>query len=212
MRVTIETVIDAPTTDQFLELYRAAFDPLDGLAAGRQALSDEEFREEMELESVLKFIGWDRRERPAAMVVIATDLDVVPWISPEFWRRRFPEHAERNAIFYFGALLVSPTVRGGPWAHRMLSETVKYTARNRAVAAFDCCRHNVESVELPRMVADVAHALSYADTELVDTQSYYAYNLHGLRDPEAEIVLTTRDTDQIDLRSDVAATPTSTRK
>ena len=91
MRVTIETVIDESTTEQFLQLYRAAFDPLEGLAAGRQALTDDEFREEMRLETVLKFIGWDRRERPVAMVVIATDLETVPWVSPGFWRERYPE-------------------------------------------------------------------------------------------------------------------------
>lgn len=185
MRVTIETVIDETTTEQFLELYRAAFDPLETLAAGRQALTDDEFRHEMCDETVLKFVGWDRRERPVAMAVISTDLDSVPWISPAFWRERYPEHAARGAIFYFGALLVSPTVRGGPWAHRMLTETVKFTGRNRAVAAFDCCQHNVESVELPRLIAEVSHRLAITETQQVDAQVYFAYVLHGLKDAPA---------------------------
>lgn len=200
MRVTIETVIDERTTEEFLELYRAAFDPLEGLAAGRQALTDDEFREEMRLPTVLKFVGWDRRERPVAMVVINTDLDTVPWISPGFWRQRYPEQAERGAIYYFGALLVSPTVRGGPWAHRMLAETVTFTARNHAVAAFDCCQHNVESVKLPEMIAAVAESLSYVDTERVDAQVYYAYVTHGLRGEDAA-------TSEIDLREAPAAEP-----
>ncbi len=199
MRVTIETVIDESTTEQFLELYRAAFDPLEGLAAGRQALTDDEFREEMRLETVLKFIGWDRRGRPVAMVVIATDLDVVPWVSPRFWRERYPEQAARNAIYYFGALLVSPTVRGGPWAHRMLSETVKFTARNHAVAAFDCCAFNVDTVQLPKMIAAVAESLSFVDTEKVDEQVYYAYVTHGLREPEVAGIA------EIDLREPAPA-------
>jgi hypothetical protein len=182
VRVTIENVVDDDTTERFLALYRAAFDPLEGVAAARQSLTDDEFRAEMRHESVLKFIGWDRRERPVAMVVINTDLDTVPWVSPEFWRRRYPEQAARGAIFYFGALLVSPDVRGGPWAHRMLAETVRYTARHHAVAAFDCCQHNVDEVQLPRMIAEVANALSFVETERVDTQAYYAYVTHGLRD------------------------------
>jgi hypothetical protein len=198
VRVTIETVVDDETTEKFLVLYRAAFDPLDGLAAARQSLTDDEFRAEMLLPTVLKFIGWDRRERPVAMVVINTDLDTVPWISPSFWRQRYPEQAARSAIYYFGALLVSPDVRGGPWAHRMLSETVRHTARNHAVAAFDCCQHNVDEVQLPRMIAEVARSLSYVDTEQVDAQAYFAYVTHGLRD-------------EIDLRdrpAEVEVTPT----
>ena len=213
MRVTIETVIDEATTEQFLALYRAAFDPLETVAAGRQSLTDDEFREEMRDESVLKFVGWDRRERPVAMAVIATDLDSVPWISPAFWKERYPEHASRGAIFYFGALLVSPTVRGGPWAHRMLTETVRFTGRNRAVAAFDCCQHNVDTVELPRLIAEVSHKLAYTDTHQVDAQVYYAYVLHGLRDeaapgPPAEIDL--RDAVQEHLSE--PANPPSVRK
>ena len=182
MRVTIETIVDDDTAERFLELYRHSFAPLEGLAAARQSLTDDEFLSEMRDETVLKFIGWDRRERPAAMVVINTDLDTVPWVSPEFWRRRYPEQAARGAVFYFGALLVSPDVRGGPWAHRMLAETVRYTARHHAVAAFDCCQHNVDEVQLPRMIAEVANALSFVETERVDTQAYYAYVTHGLRD------------------------------
>jgi hypothetical protein len=182
VRVTIEYVVDDDTTERFLALYRAAFDPLEGVAAARQSLTDDEFRDEMRLKSVLKFIGWDRRERPVAMVVINTDLDSVPWVSPAFWRRRYPEQAARGAIYYFGALLVSPDVRGGPWAHRMLAETVRHTARNHAVAAFDCCQHNVDEVQLPRMIAEVARSLSYVDAEQVDSQAYFAYVTHGLRD------------------------------
>jgi hypothetical protein len=182
VRVTIETIVDDDTAVRFLDLYRHSFAPLEGLAAARQSLTDDEFLAEMRDETVLKFIGWDRRERPAAMVVINTDLDTVPWVSPEFWRRRYPEQAARGAIFYFGALLVSPDVRGGPWAHRMLAETVRYTARHHAVAAFDCCQHNVDEVQLPRMIAEVANALSFVETERVDTQAYYAYVTHGLRD------------------------------
>lgn len=209
MRVTIENVVDDHTTEEFLGLYRSAFDPLDALAAGRQALTDDEFREEMQLETVLKFIGWNRRDEPVAMVVINTDLDTVPWISPGFWRERYPEQAARRAIFYFGALLVSPKVKGGPWAHRMLSETVRFTARNHAVAAFDCCQHNVDSVKLPEMIAAVAESLAHVDTEQVDAQVYYAYVTHGLLDDEAPGSIS-----EIDLREvshDVATAPESRR-
>lgn len=182
MRVSIETVIDTATTEQFLALYRAAFDPLVPLAAGRQSLTDDEFRSEMAEESALKFVGWNRHDEPVAMAVMNTDLSTLPWVSQEFWVQRYPEHAARNAIHYYGVILVSPHVKGGLWAYRLLLATVTYTATHQAIAAFDCCRHNVESVKLPQMVADVGHKLANLEVEEVDTQHYYAYIFDGLRD------------------------------
>ncbi|MGY6501404.1 MAG: hypothetical protein ACXIVQ_11005 [Acidimicrobiales bacterium] len=185
MRVSIETVIDAATTERFLALYRAAFAPLSPVAAGRQSLTDDEFRAEMAEESALKFVGWNRDDEPVAMAVMNTDLDTLPWISGEFWRLRYPDHAARGAIYYYGAILVSPDVKGGPWMYRILVEGTRYTAQNRAIAAFDCCRYNVEEVKLPQMIADVGHKIANLEIEEVDTQHYYAYIFDGLRDGQA---------------------------
>lgn len=187
MRVTTETVIDDSTTERFLELYRAAFDPLVPLAAARQSLTDDEFREEMVDPSVLKYVGWDGSGVPVALVMIATDLGHVPWISPEFWARRYPDHYRRGAIHYYGALLVSPTVRGGPWAARMLAEATRYTAALPGIAAFDCCRYNVDEVHLPELIASIAERICHLETVEVDVQRYYAFISHGLREVDIDL-------------------------
>lgn len=187
MRVTTETVIDASTTERFLELYRAAFDPLVPLAAARQSLTDDEFREEMVDPSVLKYVGWDDSGAPVALVMIATDLTRVPWISPEFWERRYPDHYRRGAIHYYGALLVSPQVRGGPWAVRMLTEATRFTAGLPGIAAFDCCRYNVDEVHLPELIASIGKRICRFETVEVDVQRYYAYVSHGLLDVDIDL-------------------------
>jgi hypothetical protein len=179
MRVTTERAIDEASTELFLNLYRSAFAPLETLAAGRQSLTDDEFREEMAEDSVLKFVGWNRHDEPVALAVVATDLSVVPWISPAFWAERYPDHAERDAIWYFGALLVSPTVKGGPWMRRLTIAAMTECARNRVVAAFDCCRYNDTEVKLPQLLADVGHSFVNLRTELVDLQVYYGYEFDG---------------------------------
>lgn len=187
MRVTTETSVDRPTTERFLSLYRAAYAPLEPLAAARQSLTDDEFREEMADPSVVKLVGWSPSGEPVAMAVIATELDSVPWISPEFWRARFREQSDRGALFYFGALLVAPEAQGGPWAQRLLGEAVRFTASRRAVAAFDCCRFNVSEVHLPSLIAQVAEQLALVDTVEVDTQHYYAYVTYGLKDDQIDL-------------------------
>lgn len=183
MRVTIETTVDdIGTIEGFLDLYRDAFAPLAVQAAGRQSLTDDEFRAEMAEESVLKFVGWDRHDTPVALALVATDLSHVPWISPAFWIDRYPDHAARGAIWYYGALLVDPTAKGGFWTRRLMVEMARHTAIHRAVAAFDCCRFNVEDVKVPQMVAEISNRLAHSSGGLVDTQSYYAFVFDGLRD------------------------------
>ncbi len=205
MRVTIERVIDDPVVvEEFLELYRSAFSPLDTLAAGRQALTDDEFRAELVEESVLKFVGRNDDDRPVAMAIMATDLATLPWISPAFWQARYPEQFARNAIFYVGALLVAPEAQGSMWFHRLLRETIIYAAERRGVGAIDVCRYNAQSVDIPRAVAKVSRSLTDVAIEEVDTQTYWAFVYDGLK-PGRGSTLVAADAigeppDEIDLR------------
>jgi hypothetical protein len=196
MKVTIEKVLDDPVVvEEFLELYRSAFDPLDTVAAGRQALTDDEFRADMGDESVLKFVGRDRDGRPVALCLLATDVSKLPWLSPAFWQQRYPEQFARNAIFYVGAILVSPRVRGGLWFHRLLTETIGHAASHRGVGALDVCRYNAEHLDLPGIVAKVSASMADVECEQVDVQTYHAYVYSGLKPKAAR-----RRLAEIDLR------------
>lgn len=181
--ISVETVLDDDTVERFLDIYRASFAPLVTLAAARQSFTDDEFRHEMADESVLKVLGRDRTGRAVALGTIATDLDTVPWISPEFWRQRFPEHASRNAILYVGALLVAPDARGSVWSYRVLREITNIVTAAGGIAAFDCCAYNVEEVKLPELISAVSNEISPVDTIRVDTQHYYAFVTNGFRSP-----------------------------
>jgi hypothetical protein len=166
---------------RFLVLYQEAFAPLEALSPARQTLTEAEFLHAMEDDSVLKFVGWSWDGEACAMAVMATDLSVVPWISPAYFEARFPEHHKRGAIYYFHALLVRADRQGGPWARLLLEELATAVGRDRAVAAFDCCGYTVDVTKLPEMIARVAHRHSYLDPIEVDRQHYYAYVLQGLR-------------------------------
>lgn len=197
MKVTIEKVVDDPVVvEEFLEMYRSAFAPLDTVAAGRQALTDDEFRADMGDESVLKFVGRARDGRPVAMCLLATDLTKLPWLSPAFWQQRYPEQYARNAIFYVGAILVSPEAQGGLWFHRLLTETIGHAASHRGVGALDVCRYNVEHLDLPGIVAKVSDSMAEVECEQVDTQTYHAYVYSGLKPKAAR----RRAAAEIDLR------------
>lgn len=164
------SVVDRQVAERFLVIYRAAFTPLETLAPVRQGLTDEEFRDQMFDPSVTKFVAWDENDEPAALAFMATDLSAVPWISVPYFRARFPEHFGRGAIYYFGALLVSPEHQGGPWASRVLRAARRAVLTARAIAVFDCCEYNADR-KLPDLAARVGTWMT--PTEL-EAQRYYA--------------------------------------
>jgi hypothetical protein len=168
-------------TDEFLAVYRGAFAPLEILAPARQSLTDDEFREEMVDPRVVKFVARDDAGAPCALAFMATDLEVVPWVSVPYFRHRFPDHFERGAIFYVGALLVRPDRQGGPWVKVVVDDMVRFVAERRGIAAFDCCGFNVETIRLPDTLARATHRLAYAETVELDAQRYYAYEMAGPR-------------------------------
>jgi hypothetical protein len=134
------------------------------------------------LQTVLKFVGWDRNGDPAAMLILATDLRHVSWISQEFYESRYPEQAARKAIFYVVAALVRPTARGSLWFRAVLLESIKYAASRRGVGCIDCCQHNVENVQIPRIVDRLSASVAEVEPQEIDTQSYFAYVYHGLKE------------------------------
>jgi hypothetical protein len=175
MLITMETRIRDSTIEEFLGVYRDSFSPLEDKAAARQSLTDDEFREEMREESVLKFVAWDKTGHPAALAFVATDLSVVPWISVPYFAARFPEHFSRGAVYYFGALLVRTDLRGGVAAAALLKELTRFVSINRGIAAFDCCRYNEETINLPELVAAGGRQICEIDTQEIDAQRYYAF-------------------------------------
>ena len=162
--------VDPDLAERFLVVYRAAFAPLETLAPVRQGLTDDEFLDQMFDSSVIKLVAWDDEGDPAALIFIATDLSKVPWISVPYFKSRFPDHFARGAIYYFGALLVSPAHTRGPWAARVLVAANHAVMAARAIAVFDCCQHNVGR-KLPEVIARVASWMT--PTEL-EPQRYYA--------------------------------------
>ena len=179
--VDILEYVDGHVADDFLAIYQAAFAPLKTLAPARQWLTDDEFRHEMQDPSVLKFVARASDDQIVAMALMSTDLRSVPWVSEEYFAHRFPEHYARDAIFYFGALLVRPERQGGPWASYLIEHLYHYVGERRGVGCFDCCGFNVDTVRLPDLITRAGHRVARMDTQLLDRQEYYGVVVEGLK-------------------------------
>lgn len=181
MRITREQVISEEEIEVFRQIYRDAFEPLEELSPLRQSMTDDEFREEMRHESVIKLVAWDDAGKPAAILCMTNDISRIPWLNPRFYAKRFPEHYSESRIYFFGSLLVHPERRGEHFLGEILAAAVRIVASFKGIAAYDCCKHNVEVTQLPDIISAVGEEICCFERELVDYQNFYAYVSSGLK-------------------------------
>jgi ribosomal protein S18 acetylase RimI-like enzyme len=178
-RTAILTEVSDDVVEDFLQIYRDAFAPLEARSPARQSLTDEEFRHQMADPSVLKFVAFDRTDEIIGLALVASDLSTVPWISVPYYQERFPEHMAEGRLFYFGALLVRPDRQGGPWAKFLLDHLFAFFAEHRAIGAFDCCGFTVDVTGLPDLIERAGHRVARFELTQLDRQDYYAAIVEG---------------------------------
>jgi len=171
-RVSMEKEVDYATARRFYLLYQETFGPLRTVGAARQVLTQEEFLEEMLDPRVRKYVAWDADDIAIGMTTMTTELEAVPWISPDFYAHRYPEHHARNAIYYLGITLVHPDHRDAHVFHAMLEAMAPEVFANHGVVGFDMCQTNDER-GLGASAARLITSLTDATFEPVDVQTYY---------------------------------------
>lgn len=180
MRIETPAVLPPDVAEDFLKIYRAAFEPLEVKAAARQSLTDEEFLEEMAHPGVFKWLVYDDFERPCALSFMTNDLTIVPWISLPYYEARYPDHYARKAIYYFGSLLVHPDYQGTTVVKDLLKVAMAKVGADDAICAFDCCAFNIDAKHFPELVAEMSREVNtFVDAQEIDVQRYYAYEMKG---------------------------------
>ena len=177
LNVTIETVIDDEHAEDFYRLYLDAFEPLRTRSAARQVLHRDEFMDDMTDSRVFKYVGW-RSGRPVALATMTSHLETVPWISPEYFRDRYPQHAARGAIYYLGFTLVHPTNDTPGALDQMIAVGVQRLVEARAVCAFDVCAYNDVGRQFTARVTETLHRLADVTVDHLDSQRYYRATFH----------------------------------
>ncbi|NKY51853.1 hypothetical protein [Nocardia vermiculata] len=171
--ITIEPAIADTEIEIFQSLYEQAFAPLRTRAIARQVLHRNEFRDEMSDTRVDKIVA--RADgAPIGLTTLTRHLDTVPWISPEYFTTRFPQHAARNAIYYAGFTLVTPSARHGVAFHAMISTVVQILAADRAVVGWDICSYNNSQFSFADALRNAVGEEANIEVAVEDSQTYYA--------------------------------------
>lgn len=172
--VAFETTVTGAVAERFWDLYLEAFEPLRTRAAARHVLHRDEFDQEMADPRVTKLLARDEQGEAVGLTTLATDLAAVPWVSPEFFAARYPEHAARQAIWYIGFTLAHPGRRSTRTFMDMIDALVAHLARHRVVCAYDISRFNDDSLRFGDHLRSRLERTQDVAVQTVDQQTYYA--------------------------------------
>ncbi len=189
--VSRELVVVGDRAEALWQMYREAFEPLVGLAMQKHLWSRSEILEELANEQIVKFIGW-RGDVPVGMCMITNNLELVPMISPAFLRERFPEHAQRNSIFYGIMIFVRAGHRGQTLFARLTTHMAQETALHSGVVLFDMCMYNRENGSLDVNLGRLARPFKHSSMSLVDQQTWFAVELPEALEGIADTARATR--------------------
>jgi predicted GNAT superfamily acetyltransferase len=109
--------------------------------------------------------------------MITNWLDDVPELSPRFLRRRYPEHAARNAIYVGVYVVVAPEHRGITLFHRLYLDCWQLVANNAGVLVVDTCEFNRQAFDTDALANRIARAFPNSTVAELDRQTWYAMEL-----------------------------------
>lgn len=171
-----EHVVTGVAADALWELYVRALAPLDEVAAMLHVESRAIVQESFEHPDMIKVVAYDGLE-PVGLGMITNRLELVTGVSPAFFANRFPEHADRNRIYYGTAVLVDPRQRGMTVFSRIYTEMWQIPARTGGVLIFDTCKFNRDIFGADEIVDHIAGRFPNSSWSVIDQQSWYAAEL-----------------------------------
>jgi hypothetical protein len=180
--ITVETAIDPATAEAFYDLYRAAFGELQAEAVARQLLHRDEFLEEMHDPRVHKYVAWGPDGEPIGMSTLTNHLETVPWISPAYFERHYPEAFARGAVYYVGFTLVRSADRRQRVFGAMVAAMGEVLAAERAVVGWDICAFNDDGFGFGEHTARLLGRSGDVTVRPIDRQTYYAGAFAGWDD------------------------------
>jgi hypothetical protein len=172
-RFTLEYHVEPELADEFYDLYETAFGPLRVQALARQVLTRSEFSTQMADAAVMKYVAWDDDGHPVGLCTLTRHLETVPWISPEYFAARYPQHWARDAIWYFGFVLAHPSQRHARFLDQMIEVGVGELVEQRAICGYDMCAFNDGILGLGPRLAHSFERITGVAPQLADAQSYY---------------------------------------
>lgn len=174
--VTHHDVVTGELADRLWESYLTNFDPLADLAVLQHLYEEDEIREEFCNPRIDKIIAW-QDGLPVGLGMLTNSLEDVPQISPRFLRRRYPEHAARNAIYYVILAMVAAPLRGRTVFARIHTELCQAAAKHSGVLVFDVCEFTRELFDPATSAGRAVSQFPNGSLSVLDRQTWFVADL-----------------------------------
>jgi hypothetical protein len=163
------------------EMYVTSFNIQDSILEQR-VYSLEQFLEAL-IDPDYKKILVLQNEDPVGLMLGTHNLEKlrVNCINPDFLRRKYPEEAARNSIYYVTVIFFAPEIRSFGFFSWFLSLTLRLVASWCDVFVSDVC---APRLSLRNIIIDLAQELDLAEGpgEIIGTQTFFSiFSKHGPR-------------------------------
>jgi hypothetical protein len=176
MNVKVVDEVHKTLIEDAWTLYHEAFNELNAFAVQRHLMYRSEFDEVMRDQRVQKYLCLEDADTLYGLSTYTNDLDAVPLISPQYFKRRWPRHYAERRIWYCGFVAVHPNGRSANVFAELVEAMYLVAATQNGIIALDMCRFNDEGRRLSRVVPLMLQRLSGdVRTERMDEQSYWLY-------------------------------------
>lgn len=171
------------------EFYQDVFTTINALAVQRHKMTSTEFYDVATDKRVSKWVSTELGpELMGESVPLITglgvqtdDLDAWPLISPEYFKRKWPDAYADKRIFYTGFVGVHPEAPINTFRN-LLDDMIKPIIAVRGVAIMDFCATNVDGRRLPHAVDRILGRLTpvVEPGTVIDRQEFWAYDFGAL--------------------------------
>ena len=156
-------------------LYEEAFRGLNELAVQRHLMYRSEFEDVMADARVLKYFCYDDAGVLYGLSTCTNQLESMPLLSPEYFKRRWPTLFEQRKIYYCGFLAVERCARGTVAFSELIEAMYLTASSGDGMIGMDVCRHNGDR-RMAKVIETMLHRLSGGTrAECMDQQSYWMY-------------------------------------
>jgi len=166
----LDSIMDYKDQEKLWYLYHTAFRKLNENSPSRQSFTMGEFMKLMGDGEMTKFILRDIDGKIVGLGLATNNLSKVPWISQDFFRKRYPLHFENRIVYYIECLVVSGGLK--PFSGLTLLASMIDYFPGGSVGCFDFSERNNGSMPI---FVERAGAKKAKRGTLLDRQVYYAF-------------------------------------
>lgn len=184
MKITQHETLDEPTTAAAWELYLEVFEPLATRAAQNHVMTRETFGKVCAEPAHIKLLAHNTAGELVGVATITNNLeamDLITHISIPYFQHHWPEHYDRQAIWYVGFVGVRQYGDTRNAFRNLLLALHDRMNSNQGISVQDYCRYNVEVQQVAR-VTEMLFARAGRDVRTVQVDDQSTWILQNSQD------------------------------